>query len=574
MTVTGFENNLPHTSSSDQELISLVVAHLLGLPGSKLTGPELKHRCQFHDDAHASASLNTISGAWNCKACGERGHVKKMAARLNIRVDAPRNGHAKTPPITLAELAIDKCLPADELVRDFGLHDLPGGGVGIPYRGPDGRTVEVKKRTNLVAKRGSYWPKGKPLMAYGLDRLAAWKASPRRLLVEGESDRWTASHHEWEALGIPGADAAKVLERSHVEGVDTIYLLKEPDRGGETFENGIAERLEELGWQGQLLIVTLLNGTKDLNESHKLEADNFNAVLTESLAKAQPRRLVRTSRKAAIPTDVSPRSLSEVIAVHQKWLEMPDPGWLQIVLAAVVANRKSGDPVWVLGVAPPGYGKTETTNGIQALPDVYPVSTLTEAALLSGVPKKDRSRDAKGGLLREMGDFGILLLKDFGGIMSQNKDTRAAVLAAFREIYDGSWDRNVGADGGRCLHWEGKAGLIGGCTPAIDQAHGVMGALGERFVFYRLPEGNERKQATKALAHAGREREMRRELAESVLGLFKDLSVSNAPPLLSDAEREWLITLATLTTRCRSAVERNPYKPDLIENIPGAEACR
>ena len=32
-----------------------------------------------------------------------------------------------------------------------------------------------------------------------------------------------------------------------------------------------------------------------------------------------------------------------------------------------------------------------------------------------------------------------------------NRDTRAKVLAALREVYDGRWDRNVGTDGGRTL---------------------------------------------------------------------------------------------------------------------------
>jgi hypothetical protein len=38
---------------------------------------------------------------------------------------------------------------------------------------------------------------------------------------------------------------------------------------------------------------------------------------------------------------------------------------------------------------------------------------------------------------------------DFTSILSQNRDTRGQVLAALREVYDGSWDRPVGADGGK-----------------------------------------------------------------------------------------------------------------------------
>jgi hypothetical protein len=37
---------------------------------------------------------------------------------------------------------------------------------------------------------------------------------------------------------------------------------------------------------------------------------------------------------------------------------------------------------------------------------------LTEAALLSGIAKKEHENGATGGLLRQIGDFGIILVKD------------------------------------------------------------------------------------------------------------------------------------------------------------------
>ena len=85
-----------------------------------------------------------------------------------------------------------------------------------------------------------------------------------------------------------------------------------------------------------------------------------------------------------------------------------------------------------------GGGKTEILGGISRLPDVHPAATVTEAALLSGTSKRDRSATAKGGLLREIGDFGIILAKDFGSVLSMHRDARGAVLAALREIYDGA----------------------------------------------------------------------------------------------------------------------------------------
>ena len=232
------------------------------------------------------------------------------------------------------------------------------------------------------------------------------------------------------------------------------------------------------------------------------------------------------------------------VSVFQSWLHLPDPAPLLAAVGAVAANRLEADPVWLVLVGPPGGGKSELLGALNGLADVYPTATLTEAALLSGTPKKERDNGAKGGLLREIGDFGIVLCKDFGSVLNMNRDTRAAVLAALREVYDGSWTRHVGTDGGLTLHWRGKVGLVAGCTPTIDRHHAVMSAMGERFILFRLPKVNRTEQARKALAHSRKESQMRRELAEAVAAIFaKPLENPREP---STDERHSLVSLASL----------------------------
>jgi hypothetical protein len=261
--------------------------------------------------------------------------------------------------------------------------------------------------------------------------------------------------------------------------------------------------------------------------------------------------------------------LAEVVAGFERWLYLPDPRALLAVLGAVSANELAGDPLWLVLVGPPGGGKTELLNALSELADVHAAATLTEGALLSGTPGKEREAGTKGGLLREIGDFGILLCKDLGSVLSMNRDARAAVLAALREVFDGSWTRHVGTGGGRTLHWSGKVGLVAGCTPSIDRHHAVMGAMGERFLLFRLPEVESGEQARRALAHAGRESEMRTELAQTVASLF---ALPACEPLeRTTADDERLVSLATLVVRARSAVERDGYSRE-IELIPGSEA--
>jgi energy-coupling factor transporter ATP-binding protein EcfA2 len=261
--------------------------------------------------------------------------------------------------------------------------------------------------------------------------------------------------------------------------------------------------------------------------------------------------------------------VENAVEAFQEWIYLPDPAPLHAVLGTVAANRLRADPVWLVLVGPPGGGKSELLNAATGLADVHPTGTLTEASLLSGTPAKDRANGSKGGLLHEIGDFGILLCKDFGSVLNMNRDTRNAVLAALREVYDGSWTRHVGTDGGRTLHWQGRVGLLAGCTETIDRHHAVMSAMGERFVLLRLPKVDRTEQARKALAHSRREVQMRRELSQAVEGVFAQPLATPQEP--SADERESLIALASLIVTCRSAVERDGYSRE-IELIPEAEA--
>jgi hypothetical protein len=277
---------------------------------------------------------------------------------------------------------------------------------------------------------------------------------------------------------------------------------------------------------------------------------------------------------ANLSTMVDTAPDSERVAIEQTldtfahWLHLPDLTPVLAVLGAVAANKLPGDPVWLGIVAPPSSAKTEILNALSMLPDIYPTATLTPASLLSGTAKREKAADAKGGLLRAIGAFGILVMKDFGSVLSMRPDAKAEILAALRELYDGSWTRHLGTDGGRTLHWEGKVGLVFGATPALDSHHSVIGAMGERFLNVRMEAGG-CEQARSALLHAGAQTAtMRRELAEAVAALFA--GSGSEPRALNDAEADELINLASLAVRIRSTVERDRQSRE-IESVHGAE---
>ncbi len=175
--------------------------------------------------------------------------------------------------ITVADLARDKMIP-ENVLAEWGLHNTSQG-IGISYRDKDGRTKQVKQRTALSAKDGSYWPKGADLMAFGEHKWGTAQQRGEGLLVEGETDTITAWMYGWATLGIPGANNAKVIEARHLLGITKLYVVREPDEGGARFVSGIRKRLDELNYQGRVYEVRMDAAYKDINGLYRIDPDAF-----------------------------------------------------------------------------------------------------------------------------------------------------------------------------------------------------------------------------------------------------------------------------------------------------------
>ena len=241
-----------------------------------------------------------------------------------------------------------------------------------------------------------------------------------------------------------------------------------------------------------------------------------------------------------------------------------------IVWAAAAVEQLDGDPVWLLIVGGPGGAKTETGMPLQGAGARVVSSIASQGSLLSATSKGERTNDATGGLLREMGDRGLLFIKDFTSIMSQNSNTRAEVLAALREIYDGQWIRDVGTDGGRSLEWNGRLVVIGAVTTAWDAAHTVVATMGDRFALVRMDSSNGRLSAGRqALANVGSEAKMRRELAKATASILGTVDKKKQPSL-KGRDVDAILAAAELVTRARTAVENDYAGNPLDAHAPEA----
>jgi hypothetical protein len=158
---------------------------------------------------------------------------------------------------------------------------------------------------------------------------------------------------------------------------------------------------------------------------------------------------------------------------------------------------------------------------------------------------------------------------DFGSVLSLRQDPQAEMMAALRRVCDGRYSRLLGTDGGVKLEWQGKAGCIFGATQKYDSHHAIIGALGDRFLLYRIDAMSD-EQLEKCRLDPKARRLMRQELAQAAADLFASLpnlvpepEKMPTPESMTEAEYDDLAQTIRLVIRLRAGVVRDGYRRDI-----------
>jgi hypothetical protein len=196
---------------------------------------------------------------------------------------------------TLAQLAEAKKLPA-EFLREHGFFDLAKNGkyhnkaaVGISYKNRDGENKWLRIRTELSgnSKRKFRWRKGDvgaPL--FGAHNMAEHLPKPDYLVVdEGETDTLTFWYHGIAALGLPGAGTwSEERYAALLDGVETIYIIVEPDSGGAATLRWVARS----SIASRVRLVHMPAETKDPSALYLADPENFETAFRALLDAAEP----------------------------------------------------------------------------------------------------------------------------------------------------------------------------------------------------------------------------------------------------------------------------------------------
>jgi hypothetical protein len=254
--------------------------------------------------------------------------------------------------LTLVDLASDKLLHWKYLLR-LGITEQRAGCLQIPYHLPDGTPAPRHRlRTALVAKEGSHWSKGSgEIVPYGLERLEEARKAGYLVIVEGESDCWTLWYHHFPALGLPGVEMVRTLKEAYLAGIDTLYIVREPDAAGARFVQLLQQLLQAWKWPGKAYVVSL-GDAKDPNELHKKNWKDFKAAFQQALNGAQP-LVGALSQPATYSSEYTPApfTLQELLARQLPHVQWAIPDILPEGLTLLAGKPKLGKSWLALSVA-------------------------------------------------------------------------------------------------------------------------------------------------------------------------------------------------------------------------------
>lgn len=289
-----------------------------------------------------------------------------------------------TPPgLTLAELAKAKNLQIDGQtgLTAWGVSQVKQRGatvLRIPYSTLEGDIVAVRFRLSLSGGQRFRWRKGDKVLLYGLWRMAGFREQGWILLVEGETDCWTAWAHDLPALGIPGKGTWRSEWAEHLNGF-SVYLWVEPD--AQELPRKILESIPDL------MVINAPDRIKDLSEAH-LQGREIPGFAEKLKQQAIPAKKLRDEEAAA--------HLRELEEQAQSVLQSPDS--LELVRSEIEALGYGGDlnqplivylavtsrllsmrpgamPVHLLLLSQPGAGKSYTISTVLLLlpPEAFKV---------------------------------------------------------------------------------------------------------------------------------------------------------------------------------------------------------
>jgi hypothetical protein len=363
-------------------------------------------KCPAHGDARNSLSIRHADGKW-LLTCHAGCTVEAIAGAVGITVadlfDDNAGGEgggnnlsnnratvqpSARPGLTLEAYAAAKQLPVD-LLRGYGLSEITYDGaraVRIPYLSPDGEVLAVRLRVALTGDKFRWRDGSKPRL-YGLNRLSEAREAGQVVLIEDESDAHIFLSYGIPALGVPGAASWREhRDAQHFEGIGKIYVVVEPDRGGEGVRRWVAQSVI----RHRVLLVEL--PAEGVSALHLENAADFRAGWQVACLRALPWTTHEQKANAEERSEAwhqcadlaqCPSILEEL---DRELTRMGVVGERRVanLLYLATTSRLFSSPVSVAVKGPSAGGKSFVTASVLKLfppPAFFPVTAMSDRAL-------------------------------------------------------------------------------------------------------------------------------------------------------------------------------------------------
>src|SRR5829696_6881344 len=373
--------------------------------------------CIAHDDRntpnlHVVEDENGNVLVWCSAGCSqervlaaleERGVGKAdLFANRNVQraggVSIPPKSSATVQPCTLEAYSEKEKLPI-EWLREQGLSDMHYTGIAavrIPYLKAGGAEGAVRFRLALEkAEDGSdnrfRWRKGSKLLLYGLWRLGQAREAGYVVLVEGESDAQTLWYHGLPALGVPGANNWRNEWASELDGIEKVYVVIEPDHGGETLWDRLAasplrERLY------RIMLEVPAGRIRDVSELYLRHPERFSDLFEQActqgvpyldIAESEAQERSRKAWAACEDLALAPNIL-ELFVVDLRRCGVAGEAKVAMILFLALVSRLLGRIVSVAVKGPSSGGKSYLVEQVlRFFPDsaYYALTAMSERTL-------------------------------------------------------------------------------------------------------------------------------------------------------------------------------------------------
>jgi hypothetical protein len=262
------------------------------LAGVKRSDTGYTALCPSHDDTRSSLSVAEGEDRRVLVKCFAGCAVEDIVAAIGIEVSdlfPAKSAKPREKPTTNDGLTVEQYAQAKGLttsfLREIGVDQVYLNGtpaVRIPYRDTKDLVVSVRMRLSLKGQNKFRWKTGSKPCLYGLWRLREVE-SQYIILVEGESDCHTLWSNNFSAMGIPGAATWDDSWAQYLDGFKRIYIVIEPDEGGETVLRWLSK--SKIRNRARLI---MLSGAKDPSELYLSDKANFTRAWKAALKAAVP----------------------------------------------------------------------------------------------------------------------------------------------------------------------------------------------------------------------------------------------------------------------------------------------